>query len=295
MNDTIDTTVRALAQMEASAWAVLAGSLGSLVACATSVALARRRPHAEAPRAEPPAGISPAGARFIRTRSLDGRTLAAALGDLAAKRYLTVEQDEGGGRLVKALGDPAPLAPSERVFAERLLRWRSTLAIAPRNAAIWAPARKALGRALEREYESRVRGRALPGALACLLVALAGAAAGRALEPAAPWQGLLFVLGAGACLAILAYREIRAPAALGREVLGEIEGFRAYLSGAPVADARPLTAELCRAYLPYAVALDAEEAFAARCARELPGPLDTDDAAAPTPAALAASLEALTP
>jgi uncharacterized membrane protein YgcG len=93
------------------------------------------------------------------------------------------------------------------------------------------------------------------------------------------------ILAAGAVIAIALmnvafFHLLRAPTAVGRKVMDEIEGFRLYLSVAEAAwmnlpRAPEMSPELFEAYLPFAVALGVEkpwsEAFEEHMARIMPG------------------------
>jgi len=67
---------------------------------------------------------------------------------------------------------------------------------------------------------------------------------------------------------------MKAPTRAGRKLLDQIEGFRQYLDVAEkdelkFKDAPPLTPKLFERYLPYAMALDVEDRWSERFAREL--------------------------
>jgi len=75
-------------------------------------------------------------------------------------------------------------------------------------------------------------------------------------------------------LGVLFFELMKAPTRAGRVLLDKIEGFRQYLDVAEkdelkFKDAPPLTPKLFERYLPYAMALDAEERWSERFSREL--------------------------
>ncbi|MEJ2061338.1 MAG: DUF2207 domain-containing protein [Gammaproteobacteria bacterium] len=87
------------------------------------------------------------------------------------------------------------------------------------------------------------------------------------------WQTTA-VLAAALALTILFYHLMKAPTRAGQRLLDEIEGFRLYLSVAEgqelkLAGAPRVDAATYEAYLPYAVALDVENAWGERFAAEM--------------------------
>lgn len=67
------------------------------------------------PRYEPPEGISPAGARFLLTTGTDGRSVAAAVADLAVRRCISIVPESGRYRVTRLLSDARKiLSPEER-------------------------------------------------------------------------------------------------------------------------------------------------------------------------------------
>jgi uncharacterized membrane protein YgcG len=82
------------------------------------------------------------------------------------------------------------------------------------------------------------------------------------------------LLGAAMVLSMLFYHLLKAPTLAGRQLLDQIEGFRLYLSVAEgdelkLAGPPQLDSQLYEAYLPYAMALDVENAWSERFARSL--------------------------
>jgi hypothetical protein len=69
-----------------------------------------------------------------------------------------------------------------------------------------------------------------------------------------------------AALNLLFSHLLRAPTPYGRRVLDQVEGYRQYLTGeGDPADASARTVQAFEAHLPYALALDAADAWTARC------------------------------
>ncbi|MEJ2631724.1 MAG: DUF2207 domain-containing protein [Acidihalobacter sp.] len=96
------------------------------------------------------------------------------------------------------------------------------------------------------------------------------------------------LLGAAMVLSILFYHLLKAPTLAGRKLLDQVEGFRLYLSVAEgdelkLAGPPRQDAQLYEAYLPYAMALDVENAWSERFARSLRAAgLDPDSYTSPS-------------
>jgi uncharacterized membrane protein YgcG len=73
------------------------------------------------PLYEPPAGFSPAAVRYVTQMGFDDRTFAAAVINMAVKKYLAIVEQDGGYVVRRAQGDKSLLAPEERKAAEKLL------------------------------------------------------------------------------------------------------------------------------------------------------------------------------
>ncbi len=90
------------------------------------VALILRIPgaqHISVPRYEPPPGASPGVAAWLLERGKLPRAMAAALVNMAAKRYLKIEQTEDLCSLIKLETETSePLEPEEDVLARSLFR-----------------------------------------------------------------------------------------------------------------------------------------------------------------------------
>jgi len=54
---------------------------------------------------QPPEGISPAGARFLRTTGTDGRSVAAAIADMAARKCVSITVQSGGYEVTRLVSD----------------------------------------------------------------------------------------------------------------------------------------------------------------------------------------------
>lgn len=69
---------------------------------------------------EPPAGFSPAAVRYVTEMGFDHRTFAAAIINMAVKRYLTVQDEDGVYTLIRGKADKKILSPEEKAIAGKL-------------------------------------------------------------------------------------------------------------------------------------------------------------------------------
>jgi hypothetical protein len=226
-------------------------------------------------RYEPPNGYSPAALRFIRKMGGDNRCVTADLLSLAVAGGLRIERDKGllsdkwslqrtGG------GANAALSPSQRALLAGLFKDGDTLALEKDNAALLQAAIGAQKKVLEDAYAGRMFQRNL-GSVG--IAALIGAGGMLLAFVVSGGGGIPLIIAIGVLLvaALIAFAIlVRAPTPEGRKLLDEIEGLKLYLGVAerdelahlPGPDAPPpLDAERYQALLPYAVALEVEEAW----------------------------------
>lgn len=69
---------------------------------------------------EPPAGVSPAAMRYLVRMGFDDKTLAAAVIDMAVKKFLSIKENDGVFTLERSSGDKKLLASEESAAAARL-------------------------------------------------------------------------------------------------------------------------------------------------------------------------------
>jgi uncharacterized membrane protein YgcG len=239
------------------------------------------RPGVIIPRYRPPGGHGPAGLRYMSrqrydTRCFSGDLLALAVGGgvriRSRKRFFSEEWSverapvPGGDN-----GTPPDFHPTQRILVDRLLpKGKFQLELKKENATTVAGAQSAHRKALDREFHPRFfkRNTGTAGiALAIAIVAmfLAFATSGGNGIPA------ILILSALMVITVVTFGVlIPAPTPEGRKLLDEIEGLKLYLSVAerdelarmPGPEAPPiLDAERYEALLPYAVALDVEDAW----------------------------------
>lgn len=217
---------------------------------------------------EPPKRLSPAAIRYIRRMGYDNKAFAAAIIDMAVKGYLLIQKRDKtytiagtGGKI----GDKA-LSVEEQDIASMLLSVPGeAIELNITNHEIIKGALTAVRRSLKgmynTEYFNLNTAYFIPGAAGSILILLFIAMS----FSAAP---ALFVLAAlFAIVNGLFFYLLKAPTLKGRKLMDEIEGFRLYLL---VAEKDRLnffnppeqTPELFEKYLPYALALDVEHAWA---------------------------------
>jgi uncharacterized membrane protein YgcG len=216
------------------------------------------------PRYEPPAGYSPASARYISRMGYDGKVLAAAVINLAVKGYLSIANTRGDFRLLRK-SSTEKMAPGESALFNLLFVGGPELELDNRNHAVIGAAKAAHKRALQSDYRNiyfRLNtAKIAPSVLGTLAVA-ALIALLQAFTPV-----VVVVLVANAMLHALYIYLLRAPTPKGRLLLDQLMGFRLYLEVAEQEDlnrsAPPKkTPQLFERFLPFAVALGVEQAWA---------------------------------
>ena len=83
------------------------------------------------PRYEPPAGMSPAGMRYLVKMGFDNKVAAAAMLDMAVKKYVTIGKSDAVYTLTRASGEKIVLTPDERLLADKLLGSDNSLELSP--------------------------------------------------------------------------------------------------------------------------------------------------------------------
>jgi hypothetical protein len=239
---------------------LLALMLAFLLACRRRFA---RVPPA-APHAAPPVGVGPGGVRFIDRGAYDERCLSAAILGLQSRGYLRVR--ELGERLrLERTGEALEWFPGEQSLARRLVRERAAeirrhgRTLEEAGLRLAAELREAFGR---RRWTSN-----LPYALVAAGIGLVGVLAMHALDT--PRVAFLVLAGATAlCLLVFAFKGLPVLSPRGREHLEAIDALRQHL-----ASAEPQSEEEFARLLPYAVALELENAWGRRFAERVPSNL----------------------
>ncbi|MBS7455855.1 DUF2207 domain-containing protein [Coralloluteibacterium stylophorae] len=236
------------------------------------------RPGTIIPRYEPPAGHTAGGVRFMTKIAYDDAAFTADVVQLAVDGFLRIHHDIAGKepwRLeITAEGRIGPPDdPGQRAVLAMFAEDRRVVAIGQDNAALLDEARTGHGGALHARYRPaymRANGGWLfAGIAASLATAVLAFAVSGGHGIGLIAAGVLLLVALNVVFGIL----MRAPTAKGRALLDEIEGFRLYLRvaereelarlGLP-GNEPPLDGGRYQALLPYALALDLEEAWTAR-------------------------------
>lgn len=229
-------------------------------------------------RYEPPDGISPAGLRFIEKMGYDTRCFSADVLSLAVGRSLLIERDKGllkdHWRLEKTGGGDTSGTPGEQAtLLGKLFANGTTLELDTGNATIMQAAIAAHTKALDKRFRGTMFNNNGGSTGVAFLIALLSSCVAIVLG-VGTGSGLLFALVPIALmlvtLVVFAFL-VRAPTREGRKVLDHIEGLRRYLGVAEKQDLQrlqgpegpepTLDAKRFEFLLPYAVALDVEDAW----------------------------------
>ncbi len=221
------------------------------------------------PHYEPPAGYSPASLRYVNRMGYDNHAFSAAIINLAVKGYLDIHCDEGDYSLHrKAIGagaEPADISTAERRLLAKLFTGGSRLVLDKVNHAVVSAARRAHRAALEKEYRGlyfKTNGLLMaPSFIASLILFVITLLTGT-FAPLA-----LALFAAVIALHVLFAWLLKAPSQRGRRLMDKSAGFRLYLKVAEKDDLNlrnppKKTPQLFEAYLPFAIALDVEQAWA---------------------------------
>lgn len=225
---------------------------------------------------EPPPGYSPAGLRYVRRKRYDHRCFAADLVEMGVKGLVRINQDKKGRReeweIVKdaeTIGPDEP--PSQQALFPKLFEGSSRLELKNTNAARVSAAQLAHTSALKKRYNEHyinmnyptiIIGWAASLAVGVFAFRIAGGDGMMALIIAATVLGLINIIFTNL---------MPAPTETGRKLLDHIEGLRLYLSVADREELKnlqhtgedepSLTPARFESLLPYALALDVEEAW----------------------------------
>ena len=227
------------------------------------------------PRYQPPEGFSPGELRVLRRMGHDHTSFAADIVDMAVRGFLQIHEGDkgagGGWRLVREPGASLEsLAPNQRPLATRLFKESPEIELknteAARVSGAIAAHASAIGKQLKPRYYATNAGSLWMGIGFSLVVGLiAFAASGGNGVLALIVIGILGLVAHG----FFAYL-VKAPSPEGRRLLDEVEGLRLYMGVAERDELKslpspsappPLDAARYEALLPYAMALDVEEAW----------------------------------
>jgi uncharacterized membrane protein YgcG len=228
-------------------------------------------------RYEPPEGHTPAGLRFMRTMSYDPRCFSADVLALAVDGHLRIERDKkllkDEWRLEKPPGGPdsAGIDFGQRTLLDKLFPGgKSRLVLKNTNASTVAGAQAAHTKALTKRFEPALFHRNLGSVGIAFAIAAASVVLAFVLSGGA---GIALIIAAAVLMLLVIAvfsRLVRAPTPEGRRLLDEIEGLKLYLSVAERDELRrmegpgappSLDAQRYERLLPYAVALEVEDAW----------------------------------
>ncbi len=107
------------------------------------------------PLFEPPPGLSPAAARFVIEMGFDHKGFAAALVNMAVKKYLVIAEKKGVFTLHRSSsGQEADLSRGEKKSAEKLFASHDQLELKQANHAVIQGAISALDKSLREDFEA---------------------------------------------------------------------------------------------------------------------------------------------
>ncbi|MDP9177475.1 MAG: DUF2207 domain-containing protein [Gemmatimonadota bacterium] len=226
-------------------------------------------------RYEPPADKTAAGLRFVERMGYDTRCFSAEVLDLAVGGHLRINRDKrllkDSWRLDRNEAASAPASASHGVLLNLLFPGgKKSLELKNTNAAIVSAAQDAHKKELDRESHPRYFKRNTRSLLIAAAIAVLAAAAAFVISGGFGIPVIVAIAVAMVVTLIVFGRLVRAPTNEGRELMDEIEGLKLYLSVAErdeLASIRGpgqppmLDAEHYEALLPYAVALEVEEAW----------------------------------
>ena len=233
-------------------------------------------------RYDPPDGFSPASLRYIQQMYYDDKVMTAAIVNLAVKRYLRIDVEEGSdgflgiGKeddkyiLVKTdpLGRPPPMAPGEKELYDELFRGRSRIELEQDNHAVLGAAKSAHKDSLASDYKQhyfKFNGLLnVPAILLLIVTAVLSMSQG-------PSVFSIVTIVAMAITTIIFAVIMKRPTLRGRKLLDEMIGFQDYLEIAEkhemeLRNPPEKTPQLFEKYLPYALALGVDQRWSEKFA-----------------------------
>ena len=226
-------------------------------------------------RYQPSEGQTPAGLRFMQKMGYDMKCFTADVLALAIAGRLRIRQEKhmfGDQWSLErvAAGVPSPISEGQQTLLAGLFPGgEDTLILKNTNAAIMSAARRAHQEILLAQYQPEYFKRNGGKVGMAALIAIAFGVGAFLISQG---FGMPFIVGIGGLMAlslVVFGRLVRAPTLKGRALLDEIEGFKLYMNVAERQelasmrgpDEPVLDAERYEALLPYAVALEVEDAW----------------------------------
>lgn len=229
-------------------------------------------------RYDPPEGYSPASLRFVQRMGHDTRCFSSDLLALAVAGCLRIEREKhllrDSWKLVGIPGAQASVSASQRPLLALVSGGNGEIELKNSNAATLQAAVQAQIAALKRAYDGRMFRR--NGSSMAIAIAITAAVFALSMLVSGG-GGLLYIVAIGLmmmAIVIVFARLVRAPTPEGRKLLDQIAGLKLYLGVAerdelarmpePGTGAPALDADRYQLLLPYAVALDVEDAWTAK-------------------------------
>jgi len=231
------------------------------------------------PRYEPPAGHSPAALRFMRRMSYDTRCFSAGVLALGVAGRLRIQHDEAEDAeepwsLTRTGAAESAVPEDETALLDGLFAGDADrLVLDDTQAQTLRKAQGAQQAVLERTFHPAYFARHLGSTVAAFVFALAVTIVSLVLaRNGGGGMPLVIATGLAMFVVVIVFGFlVHAPTVQGRRLLDEIEGFRRYLGVAERAELGSLRgpepaldAAHYERLLPYAVALDVEEAWTRR-------------------------------
>jgi Predicted membrane protein (DUF2207) N-terminal domain/Predicted membrane protein (DUF2207) C-terminal domain len=226
-------------------------------------------------RYEPPAGLSPASLRYLRRMGYDMRCFSSEVLALAVAGCLRIVRDKGffkdSWKLERASeSGTRAIYETQRTLLGRIFAAGSELVLEKKNATKVSAARQAHSSALEDALQPQYFKRNTGSVTKAFLIGAAGIAIAYFAADGFGIPAIVAVAVAMVLALLVFIALVRAPTAEGRKLLDEIEGLKLYLSVAERDElARmqspdappPIDAKRYETLLPYAVALEVEDAW----------------------------------
>ena len=220
-------------------------------------------------RFEPPRNLSAAAVGFLYRMRYDNKVFVATLVAMAVKGYIAISQ-AGKVYTLKRTGtseDEARLSPAERAVAQALLVGDGETTLRPENAAKISSAISALSGLLKRGGEGSYftpntgwwwGGWIIIAMTVVVLIVLGGASLNPLLVPLG-----FFGIVTQAIIAVVFLKLLKAPTPEGAKIRAEVEGFRQFLVKRQQNHPQ-MNPPMFEKFLPYAIALDVENAWSKR-------------------------------
>ncbi len=216
---------------------------------------------------EPPPGYSPASTRYIHRLGYDTGAFSAAIVNLAVQGQLQISNNDDGYTLTRNTDTslPTPAAAGEAALLQRLFRDQSVVVLENENHSLISATRRAHKKALHRDYantyflHNTIKIWPSCAATVAIMVLIASMQAFTLATVVAMITNALVH-------AVFIYL-LKAPTTKGRQLMDKLEGFKLYLEVAEKDDLNlkhppEMTPQLFEQYLPFAIALGVEQAWA---------------------------------